>query len=37
MKTAGFAVQLTGVNDTTAARKRLDMPDSLGACQYGNR
>ncbi len=32
MKAAGFAVKVTEVNDTTAARKRLGMPDRYGSC-----
>lgn len=32
MKAAGFAVKVTIVNDTTAARKRLGMPDKFGSC-----
>lgn len=32
MKAAGFAVKVTLVNDTTAARKRLGMPDKFGSC-----
>ena len=32
LKAAGFAVKVTPVNDTTAARKRLGMPDAYGAC-----
>ena len=32
MKSAGFPVKVTMVNDTTAARKRLGMPDSFGSC-----
>ena len=32
MKAAGFEVKVTPVNDTTAARKRLGMPDKFGSC-----
>ena len=32
MKAAGFDVKVTLVNDTTAARKRLGMPDKFGRC-----
>lgn len=32
MKAAGFAVKVTLVNDTTAARKRLGMPDKFAGC-----
>jgi hypothetical protein len=32
MKAAGFDVKVTLVNDTTAARKRLGMPDKVGSC-----
>jgi hypothetical protein len=32
MKAAGFAVKVTEVNDTTATRKRLGMPDRYGSC-----
>lgn len=32
MKAAGFDVKVTLVNDTTAARKRLGMPDQFGSC-----
>jgi hypothetical protein len=32
MKAAGFDVKVTLVNDTTAARKRLGMPDAFGSC-----
>jgi hypothetical protein len=32
MKAAGFAVKVTLVEDTTAARKRLGMPDAFGSC-----
>lgn len=32
MCAAGFAVRVTGVTDTTAARKRLGMPDRYGSC-----
>ena len=32
MRAAGFAVTVTSVDDTTAARKRLGMPDRLGGC-----
>lgn len=32
MKAAGFDVKVTLVNDTTAARKRLGMPDRFGSC-----
>jgi hypothetical protein len=32
MRAAGFAVNVTLVNDTTAARKRLGMPDAFGSC-----
>jgi len=32
MKAAGFEVKVTLVNDTTAARKRLGMPDKFGSC-----
>jgi len=32
MRTAGFTVKVTEVNDTTAARKRLGLPDRYGSC-----
>ena len=32
MKSAGFAVKVTDVDDTTAARKRLGMPERFGSC-----
>ena len=32
MKAAGFVVKVTLVDDTTAARKRLGMPDKFGSC-----
>ena len=32
MKAAGFDVKVTLVDDTTAARKRLGMPDKFGSC-----
>ncbi len=32
MKAAGFPVVITNVDDTTAARRRLGMPDKFGAC-----
>lgn len=32
MKAAGFDVKVTLVDDTTAARKRLNMPDKFGSC-----
>jgi hypothetical protein len=32
MKAAGFDVKVALVNDTTAARKRLGMPDKFGSC-----
>ena len=32
MKAAGFPVSATNVDDTTAVRKRLGMPDRYGAC-----
>ena len=32
MRAAGFPVAVTNVDDTTAARKRLGMPDKFGAC-----
>lgn len=32
MKAAGFDVKVTIVNDTTAARKRLGIPDKFGSC-----
>lgn len=32
MKAAGFSVKVTEVNDTTATRKRLGMPDRYGSC-----
>jgi hypothetical protein len=32
MKAAGFTVKVTLVGDTTAARKRLGMPDAFGSC-----
>jgi len=31
-KAAGFPVEVTLVDDTTAARKRLGMPDAFGSC-----
>lgn len=32
LRAAGFAVKVTEVDDTTAARKRLGMPDRYGSC-----
>lgn len=32
MRSAGFRVVVTDVNDTTAARKKLGMPDRFGSC-----
>jgi hypothetical protein len=32
LKSADFAVKVTDVDDTTAARKRLGMPDGFGNC-----
>ena len=32
LKAAGFDVRVTEVDDTTAARKRLGMPDAFGSC-----
>lgn len=32
MKSAGFAVKVTDVDDTTAERKRLGMPERFGSC-----
>jgi hypothetical protein len=32
LEAAGFPVRVTEVDDTTAARKRLGMPDRLGSC-----
>lgn len=32
MKAAGFPVKVTEVGDTTAARKRLGLPDTYGSC-----
>src|SRR5689334_16881088 len=32
MMAAGFAVKVTMVDDTTAVRKRLGMPDAFGSC-----
>jgi hypothetical protein len=32
LKAAGFTVKVTLVDDTTAARKRLGMPDRFGSC-----
>ena len=32
MKAGGFPVRVTLVDDTTAARKRLGMPDAFGSC-----
>lgn len=32
MRHAGFTVTVTDVDDTTAARKRLGMPDRFGSC-----
>ena len=32
MKAAGFAVKVNEVDDTTAARKRLGLPDTYGSC-----
>jgi hypothetical protein len=32
LKAAGFAVKVTSVDDTTAARQRLGMPDDFGSC-----
>ena len=35
LKAAGFEVRVTDVDDTTAARKRLGMPDAFGSCHTG--
>jgi len=35
LKAAGFDVRVTDVDDTTAARKRLGMPDAFGSCHTG--
>ncbi|MGA0610483.1 DUF411 domain-containing protein [Caldimonas sp. KR1-144] len=32
LRGAGFTVKVTVVDDTTAARKRLGMPDAFGSC-----
>ena len=32
MRTAGFTVKVTEVNDTTSARKRLGLPDRYASC-----
>lgn len=32
MRAAGFAVKVTEVDDTTAARKRLGLPERYGSC-----
>jgi hypothetical protein len=32
MRSAGFTVRVTEVNDTSVTRKRLGMPDRLGSC-----
>jgi hypothetical protein len=32
MRAAGFTAKVTDVDDTTAARKRLRMPDAYGGC-----
>ena len=32
MKSAGFAVKVTDVDDTAAERKRLGMPERFGSC-----
>lgn len=32
MRSAGFAIKVTEVDDTTAARKRLGMPERFGSC-----
>ena len=32
LRRAGFAVKVTSVDDTAAARKRLGMPDDFGSC-----
>ena len=32
MRAAGFVVDVTNVDDTTAARKRFGMPDTFGSC-----
>ena len=32
LQAAGFAIKVTDVNDTTAARERLGMPDKFGSC-----
>src|SRR4051812_13499092 len=32
LKAAGFAVKVDEVDDTTAARKRVGMPDRFGSC-----
>jgi hypothetical protein len=32
LRSAGFTVEVTNVDDTTAARKRLGLPDAFGAC-----
>ncbi len=32
MRSAGFTVKVTEVDDTTAARKRLGLPDRYGSC-----
>lgn len=35
LKAAGFAVDVTEVDDTAAVRKRLGMPDRLAGCHTG--
>ena len=35
LKAAGFDVRVTDVDDTTATRKRLGMPDAFGSCHTG--
>lgn len=32
LEASGFTVKVTDVDDTTAARKRLGMPDNFGSC-----
>lgn len=36
LRQAGFAVDVTIVDDTTEARKRLGMPDTFGSCHTGS-
>jgi hypothetical protein len=36
LKAAGFDVRVSDVDDTTAARKRLGMPDAFGSCHTGS-